>query len=279
MITGDEIARYKRQLLLKEVGGPGQQRLKSARVLIVGAGGLGAPMLLYLAGAGVGHIGIIDDDKVALDNLQRQVAYRTADIGQPKVEAAERAAASLNPHVTVEPLPFRLTAANALDIIGRYDIVADGSDNFATRYLVNDACFFARKPLVFAALGAFDGYVSTFRAFETGPDGNPLPSYRCLFPEAPPPGTVANCEEAGVLGPVAGVIGTLQAVEVIKEILKLGDTLAGRLLIYDALSARFQTIALKWSPDNPLNGRNPSIRSLADHASAVEPGMACPASA
>lgn len=269
MITSDEIARYKRQLLLKEVGGAGQQRLKSARVLIVGAGGLGAPMLLYLSAAGVGHITVIDDDAVSLDNLQRQVIYRTQDIGTLKVLAAESAVKAINPHVTIEPLPFRLTAENALDIISAHDIVADGSDNFSTRYLVNDACYFARKPLVFAALGPFDGYLSTFRAFETGPDGNPLPNYRCVFPEAPPPGTVANCQEAGILGPVAGVLGTLQAVEVVKEILGLGQSLAGRLLIYDALAARFQTIALKWSPDNPLTGRNPTIRDLRLHARAA----------
>lgn len=269
MMKGEEIARYKRHLLLKEIGGAGQQKLKAARVLLVGAGGLGAPMLLYLAGAGVGHISIIDDDTVALDNLQRQVAYRMSDIGRRKVLAARGAAEALNPHVKVEPLPFRLTAANALDIISAHDVVADGSDNFSTRYLVNDACYFARKPLVFAALGPFDGYLSTFRAYETGPDGNPLPSYRCVFPEAPPPGTVANCQEAGILGPVAGVMGTLQAVEVIKEILKIGDSLAGRLLIYDALAARFQTIGLKWSPDNPLNGRNPTIRDLSPHAAAA----------
>jgi adenylyltransferase/sulfurtransferase len=269
VITGDEIARYKRQLLLKEIGGPGQQRLKNARVLLVGAGGLGSPMLLYLAAAGVGHITIIDDDKVSLDNLQRQVAHRTEDIGALKVLSARKTAEALNPHVSVTPLPFRLTAENALDIISVHDVVADGSDNFKTRYLVNDACYFARKPLVFAALGPFDGYLSTFRAYETGTDGNPLPSYRCVFPEAPPEGTVANCQEAGILGPVAGVIGTLQAVEVIKEILGIGESLAGRLLIYDALSARFQIIALKWSPDNPLTGRKPTIRSLADTTEAA----------
>lgn len=266
MMIGDEIARYKRQLLLKEIGGAGQQRLKSARVLLVGAGGLGAPMLLYLAGAGVGHISIIDDDTVALDNLQRQISYRMGDVGTLKVAAARNAVSALNPHVTVEALPFRLTAENALDIIAGHDVVADGSDNFNTRYLVNDACYFAKKPLVFAALGPFDGYLSTFRAFETGADGNPMPSYRCVFPEAPPPGVVANCQEAGILGPVAGVLGTLQAVEVVKEILGIGQSLAGRLLIYDALSTRFETIGLKWWPDNPLNGRNPAIRDLSPHA-------------
>jgi molybdopterin-synthase adenylyltransferase len=167
--------------------------------------------------------------------------------------------------VKAEAMPFRLTAENALSIIEKYDIVADGSDNFATRYLVNDACFFAKKPMVFAALGQLDGYVSTFRSYEKDEAGRPLPSYRCLFPDPPPAGTVASCEEAGVLGPVAGVIGTLQAVEVVKEILGIGDSLAGKLLIYDALSTRFQTIALKWDPGNPLTGVNPTIRDLSIH--------------
>ncbi len=265
ILSPDEIKRYKRHLLVKEIGGQGQQRLKLASVLIVGAGGLGSPLLMYLAAAGVGKIGIIDDDRVSVDNLQRQVAYRTSDVGALKAERAAQLCQSLNPHVCVEAMPFRLTAENALSIISHYDIVADGSDNFSTRYLVNDASFFARKPLVFAALGQLDGYLSTFRAYEKDGAGKPLPSYRCLFPEPPPAGAVASCEEAGVLGPVAGVIGTLQAVEVIKLILELPDTLTGKLLIYDALSARFQTIALRWDPDNPLTGRQPTIRDLSVH--------------
>ena len=265
VLSSDEIKRYKRHLLLKEIGGQGQQKLKAARVLVVGAGGLGSPLLMYLAAAGVGAIGIIDDARVSIGNLQRQVAYTTASAGEPKAERAAAFCRSLNPHVTPEAMPFRLTAENALEIVSRYDIVADGSDNFATRYLVNDACYFARKPMVFAALGQFDGYLSTFRAFEMDKEGQPLPSYRCLFPEPPPPGTVASCEEAGVLGPVAGVLGTLQAVETIKEILGIGEGLVGKLLMYEALSARFQTIALKWDPDNPLNGRNPTIRDLSIH--------------
>ncbi len=268
MLAPDEIARYKRHLLVKEIGGQGQQRLKAARVLVVGAGGLGSPLLMYLAAAGVGTLGIIDGDCVSVDNLQRQVLYSTADAGALKAERAAAFCRSLNPHVTVEAMPCRLTAGNALEIVSRYDIVADGSDNFATRYLVNDACYFARKPLVFGALGQLDGYVSTFRAYEHDESGQPLPSYRCLFPEAPPPGTVASCEEAGVLGPVAGVIGTIQAVEVIKEILGLGESLAGKLLIYEARSARFQTIALRWDPENPLTGLNPTIRDLSIHENA-----------
>ncbi len=266
MLLPDEIARYKRHLLVKEIGGQGQQRLKSARVLIVGAGGLGNPLAQYLAAAGVGALGIIDDDRISVDNLQRQVAFRTSDVGMLKVERAKEMCHALNPHVLVEAMPFRLTADNALSIISRFDVVADGSDNFATRYLVNDACFFARKPMVFAALGQFDGYLSTFRAYDKDASGRPLPSYRCLFPEPPPPGSVANCEEAGVLGPVAGVMGTLQAVEVIKEILGIGETLAGKLMIYDALAARFQIITLQWDPENPLSGRNPTILDLSIHA-------------
>jgi adenylyltransferase/sulfurtransferase len=265
ILSPEEIKRYKRHLLVKEIGGQGQQRLKLARVLIVGAGGLGSPLLMYLAAAGVGKIGIIDDDRVSVDNLQRQIAYKTSDVGALKAERAAQLCQSLNPHVRVEAMPFRLTAENALPIISQYDIVADGSDNFSTRYLVNDACFFARKPLVFAALGQLDGYLSTFRAYEKDGAGQPLPGYRCLFPEPPPAGAVASCEEAGVLGPVAGVIGTLQAVEVIKVILESPDTLTGKLLIYDALSARFQTIALRWDPDNPLTGRQPTIRDLSIH--------------
>lgn len=265
VLSPDEINRYKRHLLLKEIGGQGQQRLKAARVLVVGAGGLGSPLIMYLAAAGVGRIGIIDDDQVSADNLQRQVIFASADAGADKAGRAAAFCQKLNPHVCAEPMPFRLTADNALEIISRYDIVADGSDNFATRYLVNDACYFAKRPMVFAALGQFDGYLSTFRAYQTDEAGQPLPSYRCVFPAAPPPDAVANCEEAGVLGPVAGVIGTLQAVEVIKEILGLGEGLAGKLLIYDALSVRFQTIALKWDPENPLTGRNPTIRDLSIH--------------
>ena len=265
ILSPDEIKRYKRHLLVKEIGGQGQQRLKAARVLTVGAGGLGSPLLMYLAAAGVGRIGVIDDDRVSVDNLQRQIAYTTADAGALKAERAASLCRSLNPHISVEAMPFRLTAENALSIISQYDIVADGSDNFSTRYLVNDACFFARKPLVFAALGQLDGYLSTFRAYEKDAAGRPLPSYRCLFPEPPPPGAVANCEEAGVLGPVAGVMGTLQAVEVIKVLLDLPDTLTGKLLIYEALPARFQTIMLKWDPENPLTGREPTIRDLSIH--------------
>ncbi len=275
-LTSEEIQRYKRHLVLKEVGGEGQQRLKRARVLIVGAGGLGSPMLLYLAAAGVGTIGIIDDDTVSLDNLQRQVVHDTAHIGASKVDSAAETLKRINPHVVVERHQTRISAGNALDLIARYDIVADGSDNFATRYLVSDACYLAKRTLVFAAVGPFDGYVTTFKPHETDESGKPHPSYRCIFPEAPPPGTVANCAEVGVLGAVVGVVGTLQATEVLKEILGIGDSLAGRLLIYDARGARFETVSVAWDPDNPLSGRNPTIKDLSIHAGTA-PGAVCAA--
>lgn len=264
-LSQDEIARYKRHLVLREVGGQGQQKLKSSRVLLIGAGGLGAPMALYLAAAGVGTIGIVDDDAVSLDNLQRQIVHDTDHVGALKTESARDTLARLNPHVRVETHSVRLTSANALELIGGYDIVADGSDNFATRYLVSDACYLARRTLVFGAVGPFDGYVSTFKPHLTAADGTPYPSYRCLFPDAPPAGTVANCSEVGVLGAVVGVVGTLQAVEVLKELLDIGETLAGRLLIYDALSTRFQQVTVPYDPDNPLSGRSPTITDLSRH--------------
>jgi len=275
MFTQEEIERYKRHLVLKEIGGPGQQRLKAARVLVIGAGGLGSPLLLYLAAAGVGTLGIIDDDRVSLDNLQRQIVHDTPHIGALKVDSAKAAIHRLNPHVAVETYAERLTADNALDLIARHDIVADGSDNFPTRYLVSDACFLAKRPLVFAAVGPFDGYVTVFKPHETLPDGTPYPGYRCLFPEAPPPGTVANCAEVGVLGAVVGVMGTLQAVEVVKEITGTGESLAGRLLIYDAKDARFERVDVAWDPDNALSGRNPTIRDLSSHRIGAT-GAACP---
>lgn len=270
-LTPEEIERYKRHLVLRDVGGQGQQKLKSSRVLIVGAGGLGSPVIMYLAAAGVGTLGIIDDDLVTLSNLQRQIVHDSERVGRPKVESAKETISQLNPHVRVETYAERLNAANALDIIERYDLVADGSDNFATRYLVSDACYLAGKPLVFAAVGPFDGYVTTFKPHERRPDGEPWPSYRCLFPEPPPPGTVANCAEVGVLGAVVGVVGTLQATEVLKELVGVGDSLAGRLLIYDALGQRFEQVKIAWDPDNPLSGRRPSITDLSIHAETSEP--------
>ena len=265
-LTSEEIERYKRHLVLREVGGQGQQRIKAAKVLAVGAGGLGSPLLMYLAAAGVGTIGVIDDDKVSLDNLQRQIVHDTPHVGAPKVESARDMIARLNPHVRVELHDARLDAGTAMDIIRGYDIVADGSDNFATRYLVSDACYLAKRTLVFAAVGPFDGYVTTLKPHETGADGQPYPSYRCIFPEAPPPGTVANCAEVGVLGAAVGVIGTLQATEVLKEIVGFGESLSGRLLIYDARATRFNEIKIAWDPANPLSGKEPTIRDLSVHA-------------
>ncbi|MGI9384167.1 MAG: HesA/MoeB/ThiF family protein [Methyloligellaceae bacterium] len=275
MLSPEEIERYKRHLVLKDVGGAGQQRLKASKALVVGAGGLGSPVLLYLAAAGVGTIGIIDDDRVSLDNLQRQIAHETARVGDLKTESAAATLGRLNPHVDLRLHSERLTADNALDVIGNYDIVADGSDNFATRYLVNDACYFAAKPLVFAAIGPFDGYLTTFRAFEKDGDGKPLPNYRCIFPEAPPPGTVANCSEVGILGAVAGVVGTLQALEVLKELIGMGESLAGRLVIYDALGCRFEQVKIAWDPANPLSGETPRYHDLSHHQDV--PAEACDA--
>jgi len=261
-LSSDEIERYARHLVLHEVGGPGQNKLKQAKVLVVGAGGLGAPLLYYLAAAGVGTIGIIDHDTVSLSNLQRQIIHSTARVGVAKTASARQTLEGLNPHVHVVEHAHRITAENALQIISGYDIVADGCDNFPTRYLVSDACYFARKTLVSAAVGQFDGQLSTFKPHETAPDGSPWPTYRCLMGELPPRGLFPACEEAGILGALPGILGSMQAMEVIKEILAIGDSLAGRLLMYDALATRFYETGLAWNPDNPLTGSSPSITSL-----------------
>ena len=266
MLSPEELERYARHIVLHEIGGPGQAALKGARVLVVGAGGLGAPALLYLAAAGVGTLGVIDDDAVALSNLQRQVIHGTPEIGEPKVESAATAIRRLNPHVKIEMHATRFAAANALSLIGGYDIVADGSDNFATRYLVSDACFFAKKPLVTAAVGVFDGTLTTIRAHERKADGTANPTYRCLFPEPPPPGTVPACAEAGILGALTGVLGSLMALEVIREIVGFGEGLVGRLLMFDARAMRFETLQYVWDPSNPLSGENPTIKNLSLHA-------------
>jgi adenylyltransferase/sulfurtransferase len=231
----------------------------------VGAGGLGAPVLLYLAAAGVGTLGVVDEDNVSLSNLQRQVIFATGDIGEPKVESAGSAVKKLNPYVNIEAHRVRLTAANAIDLIGRYDIVADGSDNFATRYLVSDACYLARKPLVTAAVGTFDGSLTSIRAHERRADGGRNPTYRCLFPEPPPAGTVPACAEAGIIGALPGVLGSLMALEVIREIVGFGEGLVGRLLMIDARSMRFETLSYVWDPDNPLSGNKPTIKDLSAH--------------
>ncbi|HEY4142474.1 MAG TPA: molybdopterin-synthase adenylyltransferase MoeB [Pseudolabrys sp.] len=261
MLDAQELERYARHIVLREVGGPGQGKLKAARVLVIGAGGLGAPLLLYLAAAGVGTLGVVDDDTVSLSNLQRQVIHATPDVGERKVDSAEAAIERLNPLVKVETHMMRLDTRNALDLISKYDIVADGSDNFATRYLVSDACYFAKRPLVTAAIGTFDGTLTTLRAHETR-DGVRNPTYRCLFPEAPPPGTVPACAEAGVLGALPGILGSMMALEVIREIVGFGEGLVGRLLMVDTRSMRFETLNYAWDKDNLLSGEKPTIKDL-----------------
>lgn len=255
MFSAEELERYARHIVLREVGGPGQQKLKAARVLVIGAGGLGAPLLLYLAAAGVGTIGIVDDDEVALSNLQRQVIHRSEDVDVLKTESAANAIRRLNPHVEVASHVTRLTAANARDLVRDYDIVADGSDNFATRYAVSDACFHEGKPLVTAAVGTFDATLTTLRPHEKDAEGRPNPTYRCLFPDAPPPGTVPSCQEAGILGALTGIVGSMMALEVIREITGFGEGLVGRLLMIDTRAMRFETVRYRWDPENPLNGR------------------------
>jgi molybdopterin/thiamine biosynthesis adenylyltransferase len=256
-LSDEELERYARHIVLREVGGAGQARLRQARVLVIGAGGLGSPVILYLAAAGVGTIGIADFDTVSLSNLQRQIAHRTADIGQLKTDSARDAVRAINPGVWIEAHPVRLTADNALELIGPYDLVADGSDNFATRFLVNDACFFAKKTLVSAAVTEFDGQLATYK-----PHAGEYPCYRCLFPEPPPPGTAPSCSETGILGAAAGVMGTLQALEVMKEIIGIGESLAGQLVIYEALTTRFRTVRVRRDPACALCGEHPSIRDL-----------------
>jgi molybdopterin/thiamine biosynthesis adenylyltransferase len=264
--TDDEIRRYSRNILLQEVGGIGQARLRSARVLVVGAGGLGSPLLLYLAAAGVGTIGLVDDDVVDISNLQRQIAHTTASIGTPKVESAAAAARAINPGVTIEAYQVRLTPGNALELAARYDLVCDGTDNFATRFLVSDACVLARRTLVSAAVLRFDGQLAVFKPHA----GEDFPCYRCLYPEPPPPGMVPSCSEAGVLGAVTGVMGALQATEVVKELLGVGESLAGRLLIWDALATRFRLVRLKRDPGCPACGANATLHDLSGHVAAPE---------
>jgi adenylyltransferase/sulfurtransferase len=268
VFSAEELERYARQIVLREVGGPGQMALKKTRVLVIGAGGLGAPVLVYLAAAGVGTLGIIDDDTVTLSNLHRQIIHATPDIGRAKAQSAAEKLRAINPHVSVHALAQRIDADNAMHIVGDYDLVVDGSDNFPTRYLVSDACFFARKPLVTGALGTFDGTLTTIRAHEADPKGQPNPTYRCLFPEPPHPGSVPACAEAGVIGPLAGVVGSLMALAVIREIVGCGDSLVGRLILLDARTMRFDTLDYGRDPTNPLNGDNPSIRTFSERAGA-----------
>jgi molybdopterin/thiamine biosynthesis adenylyltransferase len=247
MLTPEELERYARHIVLREVGGPGQQALGRARVLVIGAGGLGAPLLLYLGAAGVGTLGVVDDDTVDLSNLQRQVIHDETTLGLPKVASAQGRLAKLNPDIKVVTHQERLNAENVERLLADYDIIADGSDNFRTRYLLNDICFKLKKTLVSAALLRFDGQLSTYKAHL----GAGHPCYRCIFPEQPPADLIPRCEEAGIFGAVAGVMGCLQATEVLKEILGLGDSLSGKLMIYDALAPAFRTVRIAKDPDCP----------------------------
>jgi adenylyltransferase/sulfurtransferase len=251
----EEILRYSRHLIMPEVGMDGQLKLKQARVLMIGAGGLGAPLGLYLAAAGVGHLGILDFDVVDFTNLQRQVTFSTADVGKPKSEAAKARLAGLNPAIEITTHETRLTSANALDIFRDYDLIVDGTDNFPTRYLVNDACVLLGKPNVYGSIFRFEGQVSVFGM----PEG---PCYRCLYPEPPPPGLVPSCAEGGVLGVLPGIVGSLQAIEAIKLILGAGEPLVGRLLLFDALAMRFRELKLKKNPACPLCGEHRTITRL-----------------
>lgn len=264
-LDDEQLERYARHIVLREVGGAGQAKLLAAQVLVIGAGGLGSPLILYLAAAGVGTIGIVDFDEVSLSNLQRQIAHRTQDVGRLKTESASDTARAINPGVKIVAYTERLTAANAAAILREYDIVADGSDNFGTRFLVNDACYFGKRTLVSAAVTEFDGQLATYKAWDKS---RAYPCYRCLFPEPPPQGTVANCSETGVLGATAGVMGSLQALEVMKEILGLGDSMAGRLLIYDALAGQFRNLKVSPDPACHLCGKAPTIRDLSLHTDA-----------
>ena len=255
-ITDDQLLRYARHIILDEVGEEGQLQLLNSKVLVVGAGGLGSPILLYLAAAGIGTLGIIDFDTVDISNLQRQILHATDRVGESKVDSAIEAIKAVNPEVIVRAHKEKLTAENALALVREYDLVTDGCDNFTTRYLVNDACHLAGVPLVAGALQRFEGQLATFKSHEDGP------CYRCLFPNPPPPGTTASCETAGIFGSIAGVIGTAQATEVLKELLGLGESLSGSLLLYDALNTTFRKIKVPPDPACPLCGSQPTITSV-----------------
>lgn len=257
-LSPDELARYSRHLTLPEVGEIGQGRLKNSAVLVVGAGGLGSPSLLYLTAAGVGRIGIVDADTVDVSNLQRQVLHGTATIGVDKTQSAAARLEDLNPHVQIETFHARLSAANALDVLRTYDVIIDGSDNFPTRYLVNDAAVFLGKPNVYGSVFRFEGQASVFDAI----DG---PCYRCLYPEPPPPGMVPSCEQGGVLGVVPGIIGMIQATETIKLLMGVGSSLVGRLLLYDALRMRFRELKVPKREQCPVCGVAPTIKELIDY--------------
>ena len=257
-LSKEEIQRYSRHLIMPEVGMEGQLKLKRARVLTIGTGGLGAPLGLYLAAAGVGHLGLVDFDVVDSSNLQRQVTFTTADVGKPKSQAAKARLSALNPAIEIVSYDTRLTSENALELFEDYDIIVDGTDNFPTRFLVNDACLLLGKPNVYGSIFRFEGQATVFGY----PDG---PCYRCLYPEPPPPGLVPSCAEGGVLGVLPGIVGSIQAMETIKLILGTGEPLVGRLLLFDALAMRFRELKLKKNPDCPLCGKNRTITKLIDY--------------
>jgi adenylyltransferase/sulfurtransferase len=257
-LRDDQIERYSRQIILKEVGGKGQKKLLSAKVLVIGAGGLGSPCAFYLAGAGIGKIGVVDSDNIELNNLQRQILHTTAEVGTSKAESAKKKMNSLNHDVDVVVYNLRLTSENILDIISEYDIIVDGTDNFPTRYLVNDACVMKNKPLIHAGIFQFDGQAITIVPGKG-------PCYRCLFSEPPPPGLVPSCQEAGILGAVAGILGVIQANEVLKLILGYGEPLIGRLFIFDAQNSTFRTVKVPRDPKCPVCGENPTVTKLIDY--------------
>jgi adenylyltransferase/sulfurtransferase len=270
--TEEQLLRYSRHIILPKVGGAGQRKLLDAKVLCVGAGGLGSPVAMYLAAAGVGTLGLVDFDRVDLTNLQRQLLHDTDDVGRPKVDSAAERLSGINPDITVETHNLVLSSENALDILGRYDIVVDGTDNFPVRYLVNDATQILGRPLVYGSIYQFDGQATVFMP---GPE---TPCYRCLFPEPPPPGTVPSCAEGGVFGVLPGIVGAIQATEAIKLITGAGEPLVGRLLLFDALEMDFTTVNLRWDPDCPVCGKNPTITELIDYDAfcGLAPGVAPP---
>jgi molybdopterin/thiamine biosynthesis adenylyltransferase/rhodanese-related sulfurtransferase len=272
-LSNEEVLRYSRHLIMPEVGMEGQQKLKAAKVLCIGAGGLGSPLAMYLAAAGVGTLGLVDFDVVDLTNLQRQIIHSTADVGRSKLESAAETIRGINPHCDLRKFETKLTSANALDIFRQFDIVADGTDNFPTRYLVNDACILTGKPNVYGSIFRFEGQASVFATKEG-------PCYRCIYPEPPPPGTVPSCAEGGVLGILPGLVGVMQATEVIKLILGAGESLAGRLLLINALTMRFRELKLKKDPECPACGPHPAVIKLIDYEQFCGiPGQETPAPA
>ena len=264
--TEQQINRYARHILLNEVGGTGQLKLLNSKVLVIGAGGLGSPLLMYLAAAGVGTIGVVDNDVVDLSNLQRQIIHTSDDIGRLKTESAAKTVQAINPDVNINMHKTRFDLSNATDLVRQYDLIADGSDNFSTRFLVNDVCYFEKKTLVSGAILRFDGQVATFKPHLLDTDGGHGPCYRCIFREPPPEGQVPSCAQAGVLGALCGLIGSMQATEILKELMGIGESLSGSLMICDGLGSIFRKIKVKNDPGCPLCGDQPKITELTIHA-------------